>query len=79
MYAVLAEYRSTPVRKVEELLPAVVSAEERELLGVGARTPVLRLVRTSYRSDGRAIEYSHDVYRVDAIRVRVTTGSGQGL
>ncbi|MFG2910225.1 GntR family transcriptional regulator [Kitasatospora sp. NPDC048286] len=79
VYAVLGEYRSTPVRKVEELLPAVVSAEERELLGVGARSPVLRLMRTSYREDGRAIEYAHDVYRADALRVRVTTGSGLGL
>lgn len=75
VYRALGELDSAPVRKVEELDPSVASPLERELLGVGARHPVLRLVRTAYRADGLAVEYAHDVYRSDAIRVRVTTTS----
>jgi len=72
-YSTLREYGSAPVRKVEELFPSVATLVERDLLGVGARHPVLRLFRTAYRADGIAVEYSHDVYRSDAMRVRVTT------
>jgi GntR family transcriptional regulator len=73
VYKALASLGSAPVRKVEELSPSVASSEERELLKVGARHPVLRVVRTTYRSDGQAIEHSHDTYRSDAMRVQVTT------
>lgn len=74
VYACLQALGWEPVRKVEDLTPSVPTPEERELLGIGARHPVLRLVRTAYRADGLPVEHAQDIHRADALRLRVTTG-----
>jgi len=74
VYARLETLGWQPVRKVEDLIPSVAAPEERELLGVGPRHPVLRIERTAYRSDGLPVEYARDTHRSDALRLRVTTG-----
>lgn len=67
-------YESEPVGKREVLQPGIASPEEARLLGPGPRHPVLRITRTAYRADGRAVEYSQDAYRSDLLRIQVTTG-----
>ncbi|SEB69381.1 GntR family transcriptional regulator [Arthrobacter woluwensis] len=75
VYARLKTFGWEPVRKTEDLIPSVATAEERDLLSVGARHPVLRIIRTAYRSDGLPVEFAQDTHRSDALRLRVTTGS----
>lgn len=76
MYRLLRDrYGSEPVGKREVLQPGSAGAEEAAHLGIGARHPVLRIERTAYRADGRAVEYSLDTYRSDRLRIQVTTGT----
>ncbi|WFR83596.1 GntR family transcriptional regulator [Arthrobacter sp. Y-9] len=75
VYARLQGLGWEPVRKTEDLTPSAATPEERELLSIGARHPVLRIIRTAYRSDGLPVEYAEDIHRSDSLRLRVTTGA----
>ena len=57
------------MKAVERLLAATVRAEEAGSLEVAVGAPVLRVRRVGYESTGRALELSHDLYRVDLSRI----------
>lgn len=59
----------------ESIEIASVSRAEGELLGQPAGTPMLKLERTGYDQNDRAIEYSVDLFRGDRTRLNVRSQS----
>jgi GntR family transcriptional regulator len=69
------QYGVRPDDVVEHLEVVDASADEAGLLGVGARTPLLAITRTSSTSGGVPFEFSHDLFRADRTRVTFRTKS----
>ncbi|HVB06984.1 MAG TPA: GntR family transcriptional regulator [Acidimicrobiales bacterium] len=63
------EYSAVPVRAVEHLEPTVARPTEAALLETAPGAPLLLVRRVAHGADGRALEYSHDLYRGDRLRV----------
>jgi GntR family transcriptional regulator len=59
----------------ESIEVAALSPAEGDLLGQPAGTPVLKLERIGYDQDGRAVEYSVDLFRADRTRLNVRSQS----
>ncbi|HMM22533.1 MAG TPA: GntR family transcriptional regulator [Selenomonadales bacterium] len=60
----------------QTLEASLAKAKETEILRVKPKAPVLLMERTTYRSDGRAVEYVKSVYRADRYRFSIRlTGS----
>ena len=55
-YARLAELGHGPVRFREEIRSRMPSADEAERLALAMGTPVIRIIRTAFAEDGRAVE-----------------------
>jgi len=59
----------------ESIEMASVNAAEGGALGLPPDTPVLKVVRIGSDQNGRALEYSVDLFRADRTRLQVRSGS----
>lgn len=64
-------YGLAVARNRVDMRPCAMTAFAAEALGVKPGTPSLMVVRTSLSADGRVVEYDHEYWRHDAIRVHV--------
>jgi DNA-binding GntR family transcriptional regulator len=64
----------TVARNRVDMCPCALVKEAADALGVKPRTPGLLVVRTSLAADGRVVEYDHEYWRHDAIRVHGPEG-----
>ena len=64
-------YGLTVVRNRVDMRPCALVKFAADALGVKPGTPGLLVVRTSLAADGRVVEYDHEYWRHDAIRVHV--------
>lgn len=76
MYLTLRSQLGVSISVVDESIEiAAISATEGALLGQAAGAPVLKLERVGYDQDGRAMEYSVDLFRADRTRLLVRSES----
>lgn len=76
MYSTLRHSFGVRIAVVEESIEiASLSATEGALLGQPTGTPVLKLERVGFDQDGRAMEYSVDLFRADRTRLLVRSES----
>lgn len=74
LYDLLEDHYGTrPEDVVEHLEVVEASAEEAELLGIGAGAPLLAISRTSATAEGVMFEFSRDLFRTDRTRVTFRT------
>ncbi len=66
-----SRYRLAVTRNRVEMQPCALIQEEAEALGVKSGTPGLLVVRASFDAGGRIVEYDHEYWRHDALRVKV--------
>lgn len=66
LYAVLADRGLRPVRAVQRISAANLSARDADLLGVAEGAAGLRIERVSYLASGRVVEFTRSLYRGDA-------------
>lgn len=66
-----SEYGLQVARNRVDMRPCALTTTIAELLGVKPGTPGLLVVRTSLAADGRVVEYDHEYWRHDAIRVHI--------
>jgi DNA-binding GntR family transcriptional regulator len=64
-------YDLTVARNRVDMCPCALVKKAADALGVKPGTPGLLVVRTSLAADGRVVEYDHEYWRHDAIRVHV--------
>ncbi len=65
LYALLEKSGSRPVRAVQRIRAANLSAEDAKLLGVAQGAASLNIERISYLGSGRVIEFTRSIYRGD--------------
>jgi GntR family transcriptional regulator, N-acetylglucosamine utilization regulator len=65
LYALLESRGLRPVRGLQRLAAANLTAAEAALLQVAAGAAVLRIDRVSYLGDGRVVEFTRSLYRGD--------------
>ncbi|WP_241491899.1 UTRA domain-containing protein [Sphingomonas endophytica] len=65
------EYGLKVVRKRVDMRPCALTTSVAEILDAKPGTPGLLVVRISFNADERVIEYDHEYWRHDAIRVLV--------
>lgn len=76
MYITLSRRFGVRITVVEESIEvAALSATESALLHQPAGAPMLKLERVGYDQDGRAMEYSVDLFRADRTRLLVRSES----
>lgn len=68
------EYGLSVSRNRVDMRPCALTLEAAETLGVKSGTPGLLVVRTSFDSAGRVVEYDQEYWRHDAIRIHVDLG-----
>lgn len=71
-----AEYGLVVVRNVVDMQPCALVREEAVALGVKSGAPGLLVVRTSYDAEGRVVEYDHEYWRHDALKIHVEAQVG---
>lgn len=79
LYDVLQQqFGLVPAEAVQEFEAALAQPRERTLLHLTEGSPVLKLKRTTFDSQGRPFEYVQSVYRSDRYRfvARLTRGAG---
>ena len=64
-------YDLTVARNRVDMRPCALVKQAADALGVKPGTPGLLVVRTSFAADGRIVEYDHEYWRHDAIRIHV--------
>ena len=64
-------YDLTVARNRVDMRPCALVKQTADALGVKPGTPGLLVVRTSLAADGRIVEYDHEYWRHDAIRIHV--------
>ncbi|NIJ35986.1 DNA-binding GntR family transcriptional regulator [Sphingopyxis panaciterrae] len=64
-------YNVTVARNRVDMRPCALTREAADALGVKSGTPGLLVVRTSFDTSGRVVEYDQEYWRHDAIRVHV--------
>jgi GntR family transcriptional regulator len=67
------QYGVRPEDVIEHLEVIDAGPEEAGLLGIGVRTPLLAITRTSSSADGVPFEFSQDLFRADRTRVTFRT------
>ena len=78
VYDLLSEhYQTHPSDAVEQIDVAIASQEQANLLEIQDGQPLLAITRTTRDQSGELIEFSHDLFRADRIRLVVRT-PGQG-
>jgi DNA-binding GntR family transcriptional regulator len=65
------EYGLSVARNRIDMQPCALIRDEAEALGVKSGAPGLLVVRTSFDAGGRVVEYDHEYWRHDAVRVHV--------
>jgi GntR family transcriptional regulator len=73
LYALLRGRGLPPHSAVEELEPVQATEEQAAHLGVSPGDPLLRITRTAYAEDGRAVEHACDHFRADRTRITLRT------
>jgi GntR family transcriptional regulator len=71
LYAVMRAYDRAPFSADEELEATQADHQQAETLGVEPGSPLLLITRTSFTSDGVAVEFSRDYHRSDRARIRI--------
>ena len=66
-----SRYGLSVTRNRVDMRPCALTAFAAEALGVKPGTPGLLVVRTSLAADGSVVEYDHEYWRHDAIRIHV--------
>lgn len=66
LYAALDRRGFRPVSALQRLTAVAADAENAALLGIAAGAPALLITRVSRLADGRAVEFTHSLYRGDA-------------
>lgn len=66
-------YGVAVVRNVVDMQPCALVRDEAEALGVKSGTPGLLVIRTSFDAQGRVVEFDHEFWRHDAVRIHVET------
>jgi len=64
-------YGLAVVRNHIDMRPCALTTPVAGTLGVKSGTPGLLIVRTSFAANGRVVEYDHEYWRHDAIKVQV--------
>jgi GntR family transcriptional regulator len=64
-----ARYADMPVRVTERLEPTLAGVGDAHALGVNPGEPLMRVERMGYAASGRPVEFSHDLFRGDRVRV----------
>ena len=64
-------YNLTVARNRVDMRPCALVKQAADALGAKPGTPGLLVVRTSLAADGRVVEYDHEYWRHDAIRIHV--------
>jgi len=78
VYELLSEhYHTHPSDAVEQIEVVTASREQADLLDMHDGQPLLSITRTTKDQNGELIEFSHDLFRADRIRLVVRT-PGQG-
>jgi GntR family transcriptional regulator len=65
LYEALERSGNRPVRALQRLRAALLTAEQAELLGANERDAGLLVERVGFHKDGRAVEFSQSYYRGD--------------
>lgn len=69
-------YRQRPHTARETLEPVIARPMEAELLEVAENSPLMLIERTAFTVAGLAVEYAHDLFRPDRVRISFQTGIG---
>ena len=76
LYELLESHYALAPGEAEERIEVVAAgAAEARLLGLRRGAPLLAVERTAWDVDGRAFEYSHDLFRADRARIVVRARS----
>ncbi len=74
LYELLSKhYDTTPDEAVEHIDLVSATSDEARILEVPFGSPLLSITRTTMDTEGRKIEYSHDLFRGDRTRITVRT------
>jgi len=77
LYQILERhYEGGPHTAEETLDVAAAGRDESTLLDTDAGVPLLRVRRVAFDKNGAAIEFAHDLFRADRIRIRVGSVTG---
>jgi DNA-binding GntR family transcriptional regulator len=81
LYALMRrDYRLRPQTATEFLEPFIATSEVADLLEVATGSALLLIERTARTASGQPVEYAHDLFRPDRIRISVrTVASRAGL
>jgi DNA-binding GntR family transcriptional regulator len=66
-------YGVAVVRNVVDMQPCALVRDEADALGVKSGTPGLLVIRSSFDAQGRVVEFDHEFWRHDAVRIHVET------
>lgn len=78
LYELLSrQYGQAPHSAVESLEPLIAQPGEAVLLGVEVGSPLMLIERTAFTAAGLAVEFAHDLFRPDRIRVSLRTEIGR--
>jgi GntR family transcriptional regulator len=78
LYALMHEYNASPHSADEELEATQANDQQAEILGIQPGSPLLLITRTSFTSDGVAVEFSRDYHRSDRARIRIKSRVDSG-
>lgn len=79
LYELMEREYGVVVADAEEVVEVVhATDEEAALLTVATGQPLVSITRTTYDADNRPIEFSHDLFRSDRVRITLRT-PGWGL
>jgi DNA-binding GntR family transcriptional regulator len=70
------QYGQPPHTARETLEPVIARFSEAELLEVAENSPLMLIERTAFTVAGLAVEYAHDLFRPDRVRISFQTGIG---
>ena len=80
VYELLEEHYGTrPGEAVERIDVVLASSDEGAILGVAAGAPLLSIMRNTVDESGDPIEYSHDLFRAERIRIVVRSPGAGGI
>lgn len=79
IYELLEHYNRRPVAKVEEIIVALCSPQEMELMQVTKARQLLRIMRVARDSAGTVVELSEDLIRYRSTRIVVKTPARPNL
>jgi GntR family transcriptional regulator len=73
------EYGQSPHTAVESLEPVIADATVSARLEVPLGAPVMLIERTAFTVGGLAVEFAHDIFRSDRVRITLRTGFDAGF